>query len=203
MSERWKPEFGQHYWCVQYTGDAVCFQWMNTDFQLRQLEAGNVFPTCDEATQACDLFKAMLLDLKISNDSFKEAEQYSEHNKLPDWCKVDEWCYCLDDDGNPKYFKITSIKDNYIYDEDWDIDYHFIKQARLRPYNAKEVPKLPFEVSEINSDFRTIVVSCKGDKVWLGGASTAISTEELLREFTIDRHPAGVLEHLENGVWVK
>ena len=130
--------------------------------------------------------------------TFKEKKQ-----ELPDWCMVGAWCYCLDDDGNGKYFKITEIKDNFIYGKDWDIDYHFIRQARIRPYNAEEIPDLPFEVTERNSNFRTTVVSCAGNNVWLGGASTAISTEELMRDFTAKGSPCGILEHWENGEWVK
>lgn len=135
------------------------------------------------------------------------SEQYHngpEETKLPDWCKIGEWVYL----SNEEYDKIESIdgfginlasgaiiNKKYIHEE--------AVSARLRPYNADEIPNLPFEVSEINSDFRTIVVSCKGDKVWLGGASTAISTEELMRDFTIDGKPCGKLVHKEGDDWVE
>ncbi len=129
--------------------------------------------------------------------------------KLPEWC----WNGALGWE-NGDYFRLEVIDADhqvtmkYLDDgveESVIAGYiaEHVKQARLRPYNADEIPKLPFEVSEINSDFRTIVVSCKGDKIWLGGASTAISTEELMRDFTIDGKPCGVLEHLENGKWVQ
>lgn len=136
------------------------------------------------------------------------SEQY--HNgpvetKLPEWCKVGKWVWAT---AYNQYFKIDRIDDFFVDGESsagdlYSVKFENVRQARLRPYNAEETPKLPFEVSEINSDFRTIVVSCKGDKIWLGGASTAISTEELMRDFTIDGSPCGVLEHLENGQWVQ
>jgi hypothetical protein len=78
-----------------------------------------------------------------------------------------------------------------------------VKQARLRPYNAEEMPDVPFGIKDKNSNFRTTVVSCNGDKVWLAGELTSISTEELLRGFTINGKACGVLEHFENGEWVE
>ena len=133
--------------------------------------------------------------------------------KLPDWCKVGEWVYYPEEMEHDVYLKISEIKRGFVHAKEkdgydpWQISYKYIgeygKPARLRPYNAEEIPDLPFEVTERNSNFRTTVVSCNGDKVWLGGASTAISTEELMRDFTAKGNPCGVLEHIENGEWVR
>lgn len=132
--------------------------------------------------------------------------------KLQDWCKVGAIGF------EDEYFKIIKINDKSCYvqyldphmqDEDGNIGgitFDCLRQcheARLRPYNAEEIPDLPFEVTERNSNFRTTVVSCQGNNVWLGGALTAISTEELMRDFTAKGEPCGCLEHLENGEWVK
>ena len=133
-------------------------------------------------------------------------ERPANKPELPDWCKVGEWIYT----SSEQYLKIEGISidlqkielSNGATWSNQDIIDEAVP-ARLRPYNADEIPKLPFEVSEINSDFRTIVESCKGDKIWLAGASTAISTEELMRDFHYEGFPCGVLEHRENGEWVQ
>lgn len=123
---------------------------------------------------------------------------------LPDWCKVGEWVYTCGGD----YRKVEAISDGIVSLSGGlnihvgDIHSELVK-SRLRPYDAGEVPDLPFEVTEKNSNFRTTVVSCKGDKVWLACESTAISTEELKLGFTSKGKPCGVLEHLIKGEWVK
>lgn len=126
--------------------------------------------------------------------------------ELPNWVEIGGYVY----DARNGYGKIVSgsVKSCYIEFDGGAGDFvpeafAELKQARLRPYNAEEIPDLPFEVSKINSNFRTTLVSCQGDNVWLAGATTAISTEELLREFTIKGKICGVLEHLENGEWVE
>ena len=124
--------------------------------------------------------------------------------KLPDWCKVGEWVYLC----NGTYSRIVSINDCHVNLENGiSVGKNSIHEemvpTRLRPYNAVEIPDLPFEVTERNSNFRTTVVSCQGNKVWLAGASTAISTEELMRDFTAKGELCGVLEHLENGEWLR
>lgn len=133
-------------------------------------------------------------------------ERPAKENKLPDWCKVGEWCYCLDDDGNPKYFKITTIKDNYIYGEDWDIDYHFVSRAHLRSYNAKEMKALVGRTVDSDTGARYLVTkfydTLEGGEVCIDGIY--YSADALLAKFTIDGNPCGKLEHLnENGEWVE
>ena len=135
----------------------------------------------------------------------------AKETKLPDWCKVD----AIGWHKRCGYFKVT-----YIDDVSKRIDIQQVEdkskgylsfytvcnettRARLRPYNTEEMPDLPFGIKDKNSNFRTTVVSCKGDKVWLAGELTAISTEELLRGFTIKGKACGVLEHLENGEWLE
>lgn len=121
--------------------------------------------------------------------------------KLPEWCKVGEWVF---DKAINKYSQVaTEDVSEHLQEVCKSISKGEIVQARLRPYNAEEIPDLPFEVTERNSNFRTTVVSCQGNKVWLAGASTAISTEELMRDFTAKGSTCGVLEHIENGEWVE
>ena len=142
-------------------------------------------------------------DIGFYDASDWENSLIERHAKLPDWCKIGEWCYCLDDDGNGKYFKITKIKDNYIYGEDWDIDYHFVRQARLRPYNAEEMRGLVGKVVYTIEDKTFLVLAHSGNTVLFGDV---LHTPE---DLTLDIYkfpdgsPCGCLEHLENGEWVK
>ena len=128
------------------------------------------------------------------------------HAQFPDWAEVGGHVY----DIRNGYGKIVSgsVKSCYIEFDGGAGDFvpeEFaeLKRARLRPYNSEEIPDLPFEVTERNSNFRTTVVSCKGNKVWLAGASTAISAKELMLDFTAKGSRCGVLEHIENGEWVR
>lgn len=125
--------------------------------------------------------------------------------KLSKWCKVGEWCFCLDD-GNCKYFKITKIKDNFIYGEDCVIDYHFVKQARLRPYNAEEMRGL---VGMVICKGRSVHFVTGYEDVFDGEGMVHVngglySANDLLQKgFTYDTRPCGRLEHLnDEGEWV-
>lgn len=148
---------------------------------------------------------------KADNIGFYDASDWENSlierpARFPDWAEVGGYVY---NDRNG-YGKIVSgsVKSCYIEFDGGAGDFvpeafAELKPARLRPYNAEEIPDLPFEVTERNSNFRTTIVSCRGNKVWLAGASTAISTEELMRDFTAKGEPCGILEHLEDGEWVK
>lgn len=150
---------------------------------------------------------------KYSTENWQNSIVERPSAKLPDWCKEGEWVYYPEEFGHGVYLKIAEIKMGFVHAKEkdgydpWQISYKHIcedaKPARLRPYNAEEIPDLPFEVTNRNSSFRTTVVSCQGNKVWLAGALTAISTEELMRKLTTKGSPCGVLEHLEEGEWVK
>lgn len=137
-------------------------------------------------------------------------ERPVKKNKLPEWCKPGEWVY-HDSDGYYYTVKSVDVENDDIQISDRTKEYSytaneiktFFSPARLRPYNVDEIPDLPFEVTEKNSNFRTIVASCHGDKVWLAGATIAISTEDLKRDFTAKGSPCGVLEHHKNGEWVR
>ena len=114
MSERWKPETGQSFWCVQYTGQPVCFQWMNTDFQQMQFEIGNVFRTQKEAEQACDLFKSALLGLKGANNTLAAESFMIAISKLtaeifdrPD-CPNDAKIAIVNQDGSAHFGSFAS-----------------------------------------------------------------------------------------------
>ena len=148
------------------------------------------------------------LDGRYDSSNWQNSliERPVKETALPDWCKVGEWCFCLDDDGDCKYFKIAKIKDNFIYGEDWDIDYHFVKQARLRPYNADEMKSLMGKVIEKGPSMHIVTgfenVFDNECMVHVNGC--LYSANDLLRQFAIDNAPCGVLEHLnDKGEWVE
>jgi hypothetical protein len=155
-------------------------------------------------------YQSIIGETKIIDSSIKWDAKYCQNILierpivLPDWCKVGEWCYCLDDDGYGKYFKITKIKDNFIYGEDWDIDYHFVRQARLRPYSADEMKALVGKViKDTYGNISFITGYCVNKEVVYSG-TTNFTAECLLRLCCfLDNSPCGVLEHLENGEWVE
>jgi hypothetical protein len=78
--------------------------------------------------------------------------------------------------------------------------------ARLRPYNAKEMKALMGKVIEkgpsmhIVTGFENVLF---GNECMVHVNGCLYNANDLLRQFTIDNAPCGVLEHLENGEWVK
>lgn len=122
--------------------------------------------------------------------------------KLPDWCKEGEWVF---DTTINKYIKVSTddiIKYSakvckYISDGE-------IVQARLRPYNAGEMKALVGKVIERYSSAYLVISYAHDDfetTVYIEGKY--LSADNLLRDFTINGKPCGVLEHLENGEWVR
>jgi hypothetical protein len=200
MSERWKPEYGETYYYVWTTGHTASTFWTNTISDKNLFERGNCFRTEKEAESAAEKIKALLLSL---HDTTQVTTQVTtEVEGVPDWCKIGEWCYCIDDDGNGKYFKITQIKDNFIYGDDWDIDYHFIQPARLRPYNEVEMKALVGNTVEYDS-YVWLVIGYNGNKntIFIGNGSE-LCVQTLMSYYRVNGKPAGIFEHLENGVWI-
>lgn len=130
--------------------------------------------------------------------------------KLPDWCKVGEWCYCKDDDGNDKYFKIVRVDRDFIYgDYGWDIAIPFAKPARLRPYNDDELRGLVGKIiSNSSCDLLVIAYSShkhaiKINEIWRT-AYQLFSGEGTVSGYTIDGKQCGIFEHLNDaGEWVE
>ena len=143
-------------------------------------------------------------------DVTQKNEPPSNHSQLPAWCQPGQWVHnkrngygeikSVREDRSSCFIEFSGGAGDFVPEEFKNV----LKQARLRPLKAEEIYVLPFEVRAKNSSFRTIVVSCDGKKVWLSGASLAITTQELSKEFTFAcGSPCGVLEHLEDGEWVE
>lgn len=124
--------------------------------------------------------------------------------KLPEWCKVGEWCYGLDIYGKGKYFKIIKIQNNYVYGDECCVKSLFVSQARIRPYNSDEMRSLIGKVIEHDNLFILVTYyDGRDNDITLNGY--VADAKRLLNEgFTIDGKPCGVLEHLnEDGEWVE
>lgn len=132
------------------------------------------------------------------------VERPAKKPELPEWCKVGEWVYL----SNEKYDKIESIdgfginlasgsiiNKKYIHED--------AVSARLRPYNAHELKALVGKVIEFDTFAQLVLMYDGKDNAILAGDGDWISESTLLKDYTINNKPAGVLEHLENGEWVK
>lgn len=139
-----------------------------------------------------------------------------EKSSLPDWCKVGEWVYYPEEMGHGVYLKISEIKTGFVHAKEkddydpWRMSYKHIcehaKPARLRPYNAEEMKPLVGRVlngSSQSNPFSFLVVYAEGDGSFVESHRFRYTAKELKGYFTIKGKPCGVLEHLEEGEWVK
>ena len=139
------------------------------------------------------------------------SEQYGnapEETKLPDWCKVGKWVW----DKRNGYGEIKSVRDDrsacYIEFKCGGGDFvpeafAKLKQAMLRPYNAEEMRGLVGKVVCSIEDKTFLVLSHSSNAVFFGDfLHTAEDLTLDIYKFP-DDSPCGVLEHLEEGGWVK
>lgn len=154
--------------------------------------------------------KQLITGLWDSSDwqnSLIERTEKNEEKSLPDWCKVGEWAYSTVYDEYSKIrdideFEVTFDRGAYcsIAHASFVADY---KQARPRPYNAKEMQKLVGKALELDGN-RDLVTSYDGESETVYADSMWMNADELLSNgYTIDGKPCCILEHLENGIWVK
>jgi hypothetical protein len=132
----------------------------------------------------------------------KIKERPAKKSELPDWCKVGEWVF---DKAINKYSQVAPEDITEHLQEVCKIIFKGeIVQARLRPYNAKEMMGLVGKVICGNdTDFRAMIVYADGGTNRVETIHYDYDAEELARCYNIDGKPCGVLEHLENGEWVE
>lgn len=138
------------------------------------------------------------------------TEPVAESNKLPkmpEWVEIGGYVY---DDRNG-YGKIVSgsVKSCYIEFDGGAGDFvpeafAKLKQARLRPYNAEEMKALIGKVivEKKSGDIGLVTGYCNRKESVYAGRNDFVA-DLLLSDYTIDGKPCGVLEHFENGEWVK
>ena len=141
------------------------------------------------------------------------SEQYNnapEGTKLPDWCKVGEWVYCTKTNNYGKILSVDKEEVNICIPPDGTFSaktnmmLKYGRTARLRSYNAEEMKALVGKVIERHSSAYLVISYAHDDlgtTVYIEGKY--LSADNLLRDFTINNAPCGVLEHLENGEWVE
>lgn len=150
----------------------------------------------------------------VDNTDLNTATIESVETKttLPDWCKVGEWVYVKEESAYAKVESIGHIGSNLVLYPDkrmlLDRSNGYIRdqvvQARLRPYNAKEMRGLVGKVLEWGNNSELVIsyneaeVEVYVDRMWC-------TAEYLMdNEYTIDGKPCGKFEHLnDNGEWVE
>jgi hypothetical protein len=128
--------------------------------------------------------------------------------KLPDWCKAGEWVWATTFNT---YFKIDEVDALFIGGKgisgnDYSVKSENVRQARLRPYKEEEMKALVGKVLTSKSrsnPFSFLVVYAEGDGSFIESHRFKYTAKELKDFFTVDGKPCGVLEHLEEGAWVK
>ena len=210
MSERWKPKHGEAYYFFNSAFNVdrdpykESYGWDN-----ERIAVGNCFETREEAQAAAEKVKELLLSLH--EPTTDGSQLVTDCNQLPDWCKVGKWVY-HDSDGYYYTVKSIDIENDNIQITDEESKYTYtanelktlFSPARLRPYNAKEMKALVGKVITHSPTWDVSFVTgfCNGtEKIYSG--TNCFNAETLLKDFTINNAPCGVLEHLENGEWVE
>ena len=119
----------------------------------------------------------------------------------PEWCKPGEWVYL----SNAKYYKIEKVDSygiilaNGIVIKTDDIHAEAVS-ARLRPWRGSESLN---KVVISGGDTFGVVIGCTWSTANVSGQW--INCKKLLDDDykQPDDSPCGVLEHIENGEWVK
>ena len=112
------------------------------------------------------------------------------------------------------YKEVTGGSATYCYVEfrDFAAEYHpdlfsELKQARLRPYTAEEMRALMGKVLERKDGDAFLITAytpqLEKDLCAVDIDNMWVTPDDVLKDYTIDEKPAGVLEHLENGKWVQ
>lgn len=144
---------------------------------------------------------------KVLWEGVPDEQEQKPETELPDWCKVGGWVW-LDPQkitGANGYEKVTNVDGlGLMFESGLMVCFsHRILQARLRPYNAKEMRGLVGKVVSTKRDCG-IITGYRGEdnKVIVAWENIRYSAEALLEiGATIDGKPCGVLEHMENGDW--
>lgn len=132
-----------------------------------------------------------------------------EKPSLPNWCKVGEWVYTCGGD----YRKVEAISDGIVSLSGGlnipvgDIHSELVK-ARLRPYNAEEMKALVGKVIEDRHNAHLVIGFIKPDpaenlSAFIRAGQCWIAADKLLTGYTLEGAQCGVLEHIENGEWVR
>ena len=149
--------------------------------------------------------------LQIARES-RLSEQYHngpvEENTLPEWVEVGGYVF----DPARGYGKIIigSVNACHIQFECMEAsflpeDFAGFKQARLRPWNFEEAPfAVKCRHSITANEFQVAKLNSAGDGYTVADCCCDVTLQGMAIYYEqMDGSPCGVLEHRENGEWVK
>ena len=91
MSERWKPEHGETYYCIFANGAIDSTRWMESAFDNKVFERDNCFKNEAEAKAAAEKVKALLLSLHKPvtncNQLPRLTAEVFDREDCPEWAK--------------------------------------------------------------------------------------------------------------------
>ena len=147
---------------------------------------------------------------EIAEEEEKTEIKAEEILNLPSWCKVGEVVYFT---KLSKYCEVVDIdiekgvKIQTNLSNGW-VDFYDLLEARLRPFNEKEMRGVVGKVIEDNHNAHLVIGLIKPDPAenvscFVRAGQSWITPDKLLQNYTLDSKPCGVYEHLENGEWVE
>lgn len=205
MSKRWKPGCGEHYYFVNSIGGVDSYTWSDDSADEACYAVGNCFRTSAAAEAAAEKVRGLLLSIQDSGETATD----SQDRQLPEWCKMGEWVWDIEDSRYVKIISITDMvllctKDKCTYYEDLEDMKGNYNQARLRPYNAKEMKALMGKVIEHSGDCMLVTAYSQKRNFIIADSVSQTPKDLLDGGYTIDGKPCGVLEHLDDkGVWIQ
>lgn len=135
---------------------------------------------------------------------------------IPDWCRTGAWVYVTPDNSEPFYCKIYGVTYSRVHNTtevQVTLDgkslvgvftWSNVQRARLRPWDADELKSMVGEVFEMGNGDLTLCLGYQrdiADLIFVGKLMSAQSFAE--SDWKLDGLPCGVLEHYEQGEWVK
>lgn len=151
-----------------------------------------------------------------SSCNWRRVENQEVETPVPnvsEWCKIGAWVYVTPDNREPYYGKVYAVDcsgvmiavENAIATRTFFINR--IRPARLRPWNDDELKSKVGKVFEMENGDLTLCLGFSQDRgtLFFAGKGPCPYSAEYLAEtnWKLDGSPCGVLEHYEQGEWVK
>lgn len=209
-TDRWKPAPNKNYWHVTRAGEVRYLCWYNDPYDKALYTIGNCFETEKEAEEAAEALKRFFSEYHANKNLNRSSLYISETAKLPDWCKQNEWIF---DYNEREYAQVKDIFGDIAavaltyagtkeqVTKSWKYIADCCCQAQLHPYSAKEMFKLLGKT--LSNGTRSEIVTAHEEE-FVHMSNGWYKADDLIDySYTLDNRPCGVLEHFENGKWVK
>jgi hypothetical protein len=217
-TDRWKPAPNKNYWHVTRSGEVRWLCWYNDPCDKALYTIGNCFETAKEAEEAAEALKRFFSEYHANKNLNRSSPTISETAKLPDWCKQNEWIF---DYNEREYAQVKNIFGDIAavaltyagtkeqVTKSWKYIADCCCQSKICPYCDQEMQQLVGRILD-NGLRRVMVTACapicfpeKPQKRIFMGDEWYTAENLIDYGYTLDNRPCGVLEHLENGEWVK